>query len=513
MKKTEAYWPLILFLCLVKFVLPLFLQAPIYELQRDEFLYYQQGQHLALGYLENPPLLSWMGWISSWFGGSEAWIKLWPSLFGVLTLIVTCLITAELGGDRFAQFLAGLGIICSAYLRVHFLFQPNILDIFFWTAAIYFLIRYVNTQRPIYIYAMGVALALGWWSKYSIIFMAAAIVLSILLTRHRKLVVNRHTWLAILLTLVLIAPNIWWQYSHNWPVIHHMEELQQTQLQYLDPGDFIKDQLLLLLPVFFVWICGLIWTLKHPAYRFIGYAYILVLILLIAGKGKSYYSLGAYPMLLAAGAVAIERWTVKYRWVRYVAGILPLVLFIPMIPLLLPVWEPGKLAHFYESKGIAGTGALKWEDQHDHPLPQDFADMLGWKELSEKTEKFYNSLPDSMKQKTIIYGRHYGHAGSLTYYAKDKSFRDKVITDNGSFLLWVDENLNFENLVFIGHSYPEPDDEVFQHFEQVTLVDTVANPYSRQNGDKIIFYRNIDEQGLQLARDGLLEIKGRFTRR
>ena len=125
MKKAEAYWPLILLMAVIKFILPLFLQSSEYELQRDEFLYYQQGLHPALGYLENPPFLSWLGMISSWFGGSEAMIKFWPCFFGASTLIITCLITAELGGNRFAQFLASLGIISSAYLRLHFLFQPN----------------------------------------------------------------------------------------------------------------------------------------------------------------------------------------------------------------------------------------------------------------------------------------------------------------------------------------------------------------------------------------------------
>src|SRR5687768_13487238 len=140
MKKAEAYWPLILLMALIKFVLPIFLQSPVYELQRDEFLYYQQGLHPALGYLENPPLLSWMAMISSWFGDSEAWIKFWPCLLGAGTVILTCLITAELGGNRFAQFLASLGIITGAYLRIHFLFQPNILDVFFWTRVVYFLV-------------------------------------------------------------------------------------------------------------------------------------------------------------------------------------------------------------------------------------------------------------------------------------------------------------------------------------------------------------------------------------
>ena len=141
MKKAEAYWPLILVLAITKFILPFVLQHPLYELQRDEFLYYQQGQHLDLGYLENPPLLSYLGMISSWLGGSVSSIKLWPCLFGAATVVVTCLITAELGGKSFAQFLAGICVMTGAYMRVHFLFQPNMLEIFFWTLAVYFIIR------------------------------------------------------------------------------------------------------------------------------------------------------------------------------------------------------------------------------------------------------------------------------------------------------------------------------------------------------------------------------------
>ena len=184
---TKPHWPIIIALAIIKFILPFILQSSVWELQRDEFLYYQQGLHPALGYLENPPLLSWLGMVSSWLGGSEFWIKWWPSLFGSLTLIITCLITAEFGGKRFAQFLSGMGIILAAYMRVHALFQPNILDIFFWTLAIYFIVRYINTNAEKYLFLVAISLALGFWSKYSVIFIAASLILSLLLTYHRQL--------------------------------------------------------------------------------------------------------------------------------------------------------------------------------------------------------------------------------------------------------------------------------------------------------------------------------------
>jgi len=512
MKKAEAYWPLILILAFVKFMLPVLLQSPVYELQRDEYLYYQQGQHFDFGYLENPPLLSYLGMISSWFGGSEAWIKFWPCLFGAATLVVTCLITAELGGKLFSQFLAALSIITGAYLRVHYLFQPNILDIFFWTLAIYFLIRYINSRNENYIIWMAVSLAFGWWSKYSVLFITVAIIAGLLLSPYRNIFLRKKAWLGAGLALLLITPNLLWQYSHNWPVIHHMEELQATQLKYINRSDFMKEQLLLLLPVVFVWVTGLISLLRNSHYRIIAIIYVAVIALLMFGSGKGYYALGAYPMLLAGGAVTIEKWSEGKKWLRYTVTVVIIGLTIPFIPLLLPVWKPEKLAAFYQQYGIDKTGLLKWEDQKQHPLPQDFADMLGWKELAMKTETVFNSgLSNEIKDSTIIYCRNYGQAGALKFYCRSVRLKEKVISDNGSFLLWIPDSFQFRHILFIGRKMPDKDDEVFQHFKSYTILDSVTNPLSRQYGTKIILFEDADGQANKLALDGLKEEKQKFN--
>jgi 4-amino-4-deoxy-L-arabinose transferase-like glycosyltransferase len=315
-RKQEPYWPLILLLAIVKFVLPLFLQSSLYELHRDEYLYFAQGQHPALGYLENPPLISWLGMISGWFGDSVAWIKFWPCLFGAATVILTCLTTAELGGGRFAQFLAAIGIMTGGLMRVHFLFQPNMLDIFCWTLTIYYLIRYLNTQRDAAIYGLAISLAIGWWSKYSILFMAISLIIGLLLTYHRRIFLRATTWKAAALALLIMLPNIWWQYAHNWPLLHHMKELRETQLDYVNPSDFIKEQFFLFFPTLIVWIPGLIWLLVHRTYRIVAVIYFSIIILLALGSGKGYYAFGAYPMLLAAGGAAWYQWTRNMRWIR-----------------------------------------------------------------------------------------------------------------------------------------------------------------------------------------------------
>jgi 4-amino-4-deoxy-L-arabinose transferase-like glycosyltransferase len=164
-------------------------------------------------------------------GGSFFWIKFWPGLFGALTLIVTASIAKELGGKLFARFIAGLGILFSAYMRIHFLFQPNFPEIFFWTLSAYYLIRYINTQQNKYLYLLVFALALGWWSKYSVLFFSVSTVLSILFTKHRTILTKKHFWLATLLGIIFILPNIFWQYFHKFPLIRHHAGIKRDAIE------------------------------------------------------------------------------------------------------------------------------------------------------------------------------------------------------------------------------------------------------------------------------------------
>jgi hypothetical protein len=335
-----------------------------------------------------------------------------------------------------------------------------------------------------------------------------------LLTQYRKLFLNKHLYGAAALAFLIALPNLLWQYNHNWPLLHHMNELRETQLKFIDPADFLKDQFLMFFAAFFVWIIGLIWLFTKPGkpYRFLAWMYLTVIALLIASSGKSYYSLGAYPMLFAAGGVALQQWTaIKLKWIRWVAVAIILFLTWLVAPMSMPLWKPDKLAAFYKEKKLDEMGFLKWEDQQNHSLPQDFADYLGWKEMTAKAESFYQSLSEEIKDSTLIYCRHYGQAGALKYYGRDKVFKEKAISDNGSFLTWIPIDLTFRNLIFIGRNMPDKNDEIFQHFEKVTLIDSVENTYSRQYGDKIIFFKNIDAIGLKLANDGLKKMKEEFN--
>ena len=516
MNLTKSPKLLICLLAIIKFALPFFLQHPVYELHRDEFLYLEQGHHLAWGYMEVPPMLSWLSYLTHLFGGSFFWVKFWPSLFGAFTLIITCYMVVEMGGKSFAVFVAGLCILFTAYLRLHFLFQANFLEVFWWALSAYFIIRYINSKQVKFLYWIGFAFGCAWLSKNSVSFFILGFAVALLLTQYRSLLLNKHLYGAGLLAFVIALPNLLWQYNHNWPLLHHMKELRETQLQFLSPVDFLTGQIFMYFTAFFIWVMGLIWlfTTAGKQYRILAWIYLTVIVLLVISSGKNYYSMGLYPMLFAAGSVALQQWTtVKLKWLRWAAVAVILFLAGFTLPMAMPLWGPDKLAAYYKKRDVEGTGMLKWEDQQNHSLPQDFADYLGWKEIAEKTERFYQSLPQTEKDSTVVYCRHYGLAGALKYYGNDEQFKSKVISDNGSFLHWIPNDFGFKHLIFVGRRMPDADDEVFQHFEKATIIDSVTYKHSRQLGDKVIFFENADSLASKLAAEGLKQMKQEFSRK
>ena len=218
-------------LALLKIVLPYLLQHPVYEPHRDELLYLAEGRHPAFGFMEVPPLLSLFSWLTNLLGGGLFWVKLWPSLFGAATFLVSGKIVQMLGGKKFALLLLFLPFIFGVYLRMFFLFQPNPPEIFFWTVIAFSMIRFTQTNQPKWLYLFGVSVALGMLSKYSVAFYTAAVLLGLLFTPHRRLFTNKHFWFAALTGFLIFLPNLVWQYLHHFPVVFHMRKLQESQLQ------------------------------------------------------------------------------------------------------------------------------------------------------------------------------------------------------------------------------------------------------------------------------------------
>lgn len=66
------------------------------------------------------------------------------------------------------------------------------------------------------------------------------------------------------------------------------------------------------------------------------------------------------------------------------------------------------------AKAFPPWGKRAWEDGKNHNLPQDFADMLGWKEMADKSLAAYRMIPENELKNTLVICNNYGQAGALS---------------------------------------------------------------------------------------------------
>ncbi|MCR6721408.1 MAG: glycosyltransferase family 39 protein [Chitinophagaceae bacterium] len=239
----------LILLILAKFVIQYLVVHPAYDLQRDEYLHLDQANHLAWGYASVPPVTSWISWMILRLGNGEFWVRFFPALFGALTIVVVWETTRRLGGKLFALTAAAVAILFSSLLRLNMLFQPNSLEILCWTTFFYLIIVYIQTEKPKWLYIAAIVFAIGFLNKYNIVFMVAGLIPAILIVPQRKLFLNKHLMGAAVLALLLISPNLIWQWQNNFPVFRHLEELATTQLLHVRRSDFLIDQVF-----FFYWV-------------------------------------------------------------------------------------------------------------------------------------------------------------------------------------------------------------------------------------------------------------------
>ena len=473
---------------LLKFILQFNLIDPVYELHRDEFLYLDQANHLAAGYASVPPLISCISFIIKLLGNSIFWVKFFPALFGALTMLVVWKAIEALRGDLFALILGATCVLFSLLLRLNTLYQPNSFDVLCWTTIYYIIIMLVSTRKAKWFYIGAVVFALGFLNKYNIVFLIAGILPAMLLTAQRKLLMNKHSWFAVALGIVLILPNLIWQYQNDFPVLTHMKELADTQLVNVSRSDFLKSQLLFFPGALLVIISGLIALLRYKPfapYRLFFWSLIFTLLLFTLGRAKDYYAFGIWPIYIAFGAVWLSVFT-KTGWKRYLKPVLiliPLLIFIPIYNIAFPNKSPEYIIEHNER--YAARGMLRWEDGKEHPLPQDFADMLGWKELARKVDSLSATIPDP--EKTLILCDNYGQAGAINFY----SVRGlKAVSFNADYINWIDVKQPYTNLIRIKNrsSQDEEMQETSPYFERAFVADSIMNIHAREYGTMIFVF-------------------------
>jgi hypothetical protein len=418
---------LIIYLAVFKLLLHLSLNG-YYGYQRDELYFIACGNRLALGYVDVGPLAMWLGRLSREVLGESLFaLRFFSAVAGSLTVLLAGLLARELGGGRFAQGLASLTVVIApAWLMAGNILSLASFEPLFWTLCAYILVRIIkaglsDAARPagasrLWI-AFGVVAGFGLLNKPSMAFFGLGVVVGLLLTPNRRYFTDKWLYLGGLTAFVIVSPNLYWQAAHGWPTLEFLVDMNKHVMSRISRIEFVAGQIVYMHPFNLpIWVSGLCWLLfskQGKPYRPLGWVYVTVFVLLIAAKSKIYYLAPAYPMLLAAGTVAVE--VVAHRrnrrWMRFAVPLALAAGGLVTAPVGLPLLPIEKL----DSYVTAVTGGIL---KNAYEVTGTFHDMFGWENQVATVAKIYHGLPPEDQSRCIIFAGNFGQAGAIDFYGK-----------------------------------------------------------------------------------------------
>jgi hypothetical protein len=276
------------------------------------------------------------------------------------------------------------------------------LDLLAWTAVLLCVCTALLRGRPRWWLGAGVAAGAGLESDNLVVLLLIGLALGILVTEHRPVLRTRWPWLGASLAAAIWAPNVIWQATHGWPQLAMSSALHQENNSAADYASGLPAQILYLgLLVAPLLIAGLICLWRTPKLRFIAIATtVIVIYVLVWVPGKAYYTDGMAPAVLAAGALAAERWIARGRRPRIRRGLLiaaPLVGVAIILPLNLPLLPAGDV------HGLPAS----YQDS------SDLGDTIGWPQLTDAVAAQDAALVRAGQPPTSIFTGYYGEAGAL----------------------------------------------------------------------------------------------------
>ena len=352
----------------------------------DEMYHLACGEHLAWGYVDQPPLIALVAWVvRHTVGTSLLAIRFVPALAGAATVLITGAIARQLGGGRFAQVLAALCVACcSVYLVLNYLFTMNAWEPLLWAACVYVVIRIIKTGNQKLWLWFGLLSGIGLENKYSMAVFGFGVVVGLLLTPQRKALAHKWIWLAGALAFTIFLPNLLWNIQHHFPFLELMRNIRASGRDVvLGPGQYLLQQILIMNPLTFpVWLAGVIYLFfgrNAGPYRLLGWTFLAVFATFFILHGKDYYTSPVYTIALAAGAVGLESVTPNRAgvWTRAVFLVLLLAATAAMLPMNLPVLSPKRLVHYVEEFPLKPQASEKAHARAE--LPHYFGSSAGRK--------------------------------------------------------------------------------------------------------------------------------------
>jgi hypothetical protein len=432
----------IIIAALVKFGLQL-INAPGYGPFFDELYTLDLSRHLALGYVDLPPLVpALLALNRALLGDSLLAMHLLPALAGAATLVLVCLMVKEFGGRTFAVALAALAfIVVPLWLMFNSAFTYDSFDQLILAGFLYTLVRFLRSGNHRLWLLLGGLAGLACLTKMTMLFLGPGFLLALLISKYRRDLLTPWPWLGAGLCLLIASPYLVWEIGHGWPTLEYWGGYSAVRIFKASPQQYfmniMADMNPLLLPLYLAGLGRLFRRLEGVDYSFLGLLFLFTLALLVGLHATVRLLGGLFMPLMAAGAVLVEalltgrRWKIGVRalpvaWLL-AAGVYALPTSLPILPIHTVNNLPRSFKYWYQSIREFNGG--------NSYAPITLAGRVGWEEIVQDVADVYDRLPAEERAVAGIYTDWYYSAAAIDYYGPRLGL-PRAVSGNLTYYLW-----------------------------------------------------------------------------
>ncbi|HEY3682289.1 MAG TPA: glycosyltransferase family 39 protein [Streptosporangiaceae bacterium] len=372
-----------------------------YGYHRDELYFLDAGRHLAWGYPDQPPLLPLLAHgLDLLPGPALPWLRVPGLLIAAACVLLGALTAREMGGGRRAQVLTAVlvALFPITYGLAEMLTTAT-LDGLCWVAITWLLVRWIRVRDGRLLFAVGLVAAVDVQVKWLVLFLMVGLLAGVLAYGPRAVLRSPWLWAGGAVAAISWVPGLVWQARHGWPQIE-MGQVIASHQSFGGRPLFVPMQILFtgVVPAA-VWLYGLVMLWRAPrlrAYRFVGVAYLVLLVFFVVTGGQAYYLFGLYPALWAAGAVA---WTERppRAWLRWTASPVALAITFPIVL--------GLSVPLYPVSVVARTPLTA--------INTPIGETVGWPRFVAAVDRAYRTLPPADRSTAVVLTSNYGEAGAV----------------------------------------------------------------------------------------------------
>lgn len=373
-KQGELLKPLLLIVILISLLRAALLSLSSVDLFVDEIQYWWWSTELDWGFYSKPPMVAVLiKLVTSIFGHSVFAIKLGATLIYPITTYLIYLLGRRVVSESVGFWAGVLFITLPGVALSSTITSTDVLLFLFWSSAMLLFIRSVETDAWKDWLLCALVCGLGLLSKYNMAIFALSALGYLLGFGHKQTLLNPKLWIMAALALLLLSPNIYWNYLHDFPTFSHTAEYVDKEGLY--PGkmlSFLLEQAGIIGPVGFVVMWW--WVIKGESPRNLLLTFsmpMLAIISLVALQGKynANWAAPAYVALIIGIAHFLQS---RHKWLT--AMLVTNIALSLLVQLADPV--------------IQYTGAQL-------PAKSDpFRRVRGWKAWGEELKVYLAQYPD-----------------------------------------------------------------------------------------------------------------------